>query len=404
MTAKSRPDEGPGPLRKAGARVGRHLSPRAADLLGVALAVLGVLAILGLWFGAGGPFGRGFDVAVRWTFGLAGYVFPIVALAWAVVLIKGTAPEVRGRVMVGMWIFALGSLGLLSVARSDPSPTAGYHALAEAGGAVGAAVAWPLSRVVSTYGALAVCLGLVLVGALVVSATPLASVGRTIRGLLGGRQDEPDDRAGASGEEDPARRTSRTGRLGSDDEDAGGDVAPRMATPPPFPEESAVIAEPKQIRLPMTARGNGYKLPPLDLLRRAPASAADARDAEHTMAALERTFQNFGVPARVVAAHRGPTVTMYEVEVDAGTKVNKVLALGDDIAYALATPDVRIIAPIPGKSAIGVEVPNRHRDFVMLGDMLRSKAARDATHPLSVALGKDVHGRAHKTPFCKRTT
>ena len=85
---------------------------------------------------------------------------------------------------------------------------------------------------------------------------------------------------------------------------------------------------------------------------------------------------------------------MYEVEVAAGTKVNKVLNLSSDIAYALATPDVRIIAPIPGKSAIGVEVPNKHRDFVMLGDILRSKAAKDATHPLTVALGKDVHGRA----------
>ncbi len=112
------------------------------------------------------------------------------------------------------------------------------------------------------------------------------------------------------------------------------------------------------------------------------------------MAALERTFHTFGVPAHVVAAHRGPTVTLYEVEVEAGTKVNKVLTLADDIAYALATPDVRIIAPIPGRSAIGVEVPNKVRDFVMLGDILRSKAAHDDDHPLSVALGKDVHGRA----------
>src|SRR5436309_7091568 len=85
---------------------------------------------------------------------------------------------------------------------------------------------------------------------------------------------------------------------------------------------------------------------------------------------------------------------MYEVEVEAGTKVNRVLSLGDDIAYALATPDVRIIAPIPGKSAIGVEVPNKVRDFVMLGDVLSSKTAREVTKPLYVGLGKDVHGRA----------
>ena len=144
-----------------------------------------------------------------------------------------------------------------------------------------------------------------------------------------------------------------------------------------------------------------YKLPPLDLLRTAPAKEADTSDEEHTMDALERTFQTFGVEATVPTAHRGPTVTLYEVEVGAGTKVNKVLNLADDIAYALATPDVRIIAPIPGKSAIGVEVPNKVRDFVTLGDILRSKAARDETLQLSVALGKDVHGRAQMVDLAK---
>jgi S-DNA-T family DNA segregation ATPase FtsK/SpoIIIE len=161
-----------------------------------------------------------------------------------------------------------------------------------------------------------------------------------------------------------------------------------------MPEPDASLAQARQPRLPLASRGDGYRLPPLELLRRAPASAADARDTEHTMAALETTFRNFGVPASVVAAHRGPTVTMYEVEVEAGTKVNKVLSLGDDIAYALATPDVRIIAPIPGKSAIGVEVPNKVRDFVMVGDVLGSKEAKALAKPLFVALGKDVHGRA----------
>src|SRR5206468_5207476 len=126
----------------------------------------------------------------------------------------------------------------------------------------------------------------------------------------------------------------------------------------------------------------------------APTTDTDGADQDHTTEALERTFRTFGVAASVPTSHRGPTVTLYEVEVEAGTKVSKVLSLADDIAYALATPDVRIIAPIPGKSAIGVEVPNRVRDFVMLGDVLRSKAAKDDHHPLSVALGKDVHGRA----------
>ena len=157
-------------------------------------------------------------------------------------------------------------------------------------------------------------------------------------------------------------------------------------------DEPEPSARPAKARTVSTASGP-YQLPPLDLLRSAPVSTSDGRDEKETMEALERTLRTFGVDARVTGTSRGPTVSMYEVDIAAGTKVNKVLQLSSDIAYALATPDVRIIAPIPGKSAIGVEVPNKHRDFVMLGDILRSKTAKDATHPLTVALGKDVHGR-----------
>ena len=144
----------------------------------------------------------------------------------------------------------------------------------------------------------------------------------------------------------------------------------------------------------ITTADGPYQLPSLDLLRTAPPSTNDGTHEKDIMEALGHTLSTFGVDARVTAAHRGPTVTMYEVAVASGTKVNKVLNLSSDIAYALATPDVRIIAPIPGKSAIGIEVPNRHRDFVMLGDILRSKAAKTATHPLTVALGKDIHGES----------
>jgi S-DNA-T family DNA segregation ATPase FtsK/SpoIIIE len=171
-----------------------------------------------------------------------------------------------------------------------------------------------------------------------------------------------------------------------DEEEEWDDLDDETAVPPTGPRLS-------RSRTVETAEGP-YQLPPLDLLREAPPSTADNADQQQMQEALERTLRNFGVAARVTGAHRGPTVTMYEVEVAEGTKVNKVLALSSDIAYALATPDVRIQAPIPGKSAIGIEVPNKHRDFVMLGDILRSAAAKEALHPLEVALGKDVHGRA----------
>src|SRR4029079_5120958 len=91
----------------------------------------------------------------------------------------------------------------------------------------------------------------------------------------------------------------------------------------------------------------------------------------------------------------GPTVTRYELELAPGVKVNRVTNLSHDIAYAMASPDVRILAPIPGRSAIGVEVPNRQRQLVTLGDILSSQEARDATHPLEIGLARDIAGRAH---------
>jgi DNA segregation ATPase FtsK/SpoIIIE, S-DNA-T family len=371
------------PIRKAGSRIARHLSPRAADILGVGLIILAVLAVLGMWMDAAGPFGKVLRVAARGLFGLPAYALPVIAAYWAVLLLRGTAQDDRGRMLLGLFIAGLGIAGIFSLWQGNPGPSEGYKAVSEAGGVLGALVARPLSKVASPYGAAVIFLGLTGLGLMVFTATPLAAVGRALRWLVVGPPASSDDE---EPEEEGAVRPRRPRRRKEVPEEFV-DIAPAMPEPEPAGEK-------KSIRPPHTARGNGYKLPPLELLRRAPATTSDGRDAEHTMAALERTFRNFGVAATVGASHRGPTVTMYEVEVEAGTKVNRVLSLADDIAYALATPDVRIIAPIPGKSAIGVEVPNKVRDFVMLGDVLGSKAAREVSRPLFVGLGKDVHGRA----------
>lgn len=355
--------------------------------MGISLLVLAVLFVLGLWLGAGGPFGTALRVSVLALFGPVGHALPVLTLYWALLLLRGTAREDRGRMLVGLSIVGLGVLGIASLLGRNPSPTAGYGALRSAGGSIGAAVAWPLSRGVAVYGAAAVCLGLVALGSLVFTATPLAAVGRAVARLI--RSDS--GQSGAAVSEDAER--SRRGHLRVvRDRDDG--PPPSGASVDEREPDAVTVAEPKQIRLPSARPGSRYKLPPLDLLRRSPATKADGRDADQTTAALERTFTNFGVPARVVSAHRGPTVTMYEVEIEAGTKVNRVLSLADDIAYALATPDVRIVAPIPGRSAIGVEVPNKVRDFVMLGDVLASRTAQEVRKPLFVGLGKDVHGRA----------
>ncbi|MGH2546935.1 MAG: DNA translocase FtsK 4TM domain-containing protein, partial [Actinomycetota bacterium] len=369
-----------GRIAGAGRRLAGHLGEQIADAVGIGLVVLAVLTALGIWFDAAGPLGRGLTVLVRGGFGISGYAFPVLALWWGVILVRGTADEDRGRMLIGVWMTLLGGLGIWSLLAGNPNPVAGYQPLRDGGGLVGAAVAWPLSRLLSAWGATVVCVALTILGVLVFTATPMSAVIEALR-----RPFEPGD------EDEPAPAPRRAARVERPELE-------HAVTGPAFPEEEEEEDEPEPETPAATTRARrgrgGYSLPPLDLLRQAPPTAGGGRDERQVMETLEQTLESFGVDARVAGFTRGPTVTLYEVNVGEGTKVKKVLALGDDIAYALATPDVRIIAPIPGKSAIGVEVPNDTRDFVVLGDVLRSKPAKDEGHPLAVGLGKDVHGRS----------
>ncbi|MGH2589723.1 MAG: DNA translocase FtsK 4TM domain-containing protein [Actinomycetota bacterium] len=349
--------------------------------------VLALLAVLGLWFDAAGPVGTALDRLLHAAIGVTAVAFPVLALYWGVLLLRSGAEDDRTRMFIGFAIAFVGVLALLSLARGNPRPLGGYDKVSEAAGAIGALAAWPLGKLVSAVGVAIVWTGGVVLGLLIFTGTPLSILWNRIREAFTREADDEEEI-----EEEPrARRRDR--HVIHTEPDVP--ILELLDEPPPEAEEGA---EPAPIEVPELVRakpsGGRYQLPPLHLLLASPPSAGSERDEVHTKQALEGTFRTFGVPAHVVATHRGPTVTLYEVEVEAGTKVNKVLTLADDIAYALATPDVRIIAPIPGKSAIGVEVPNRVRDFVMLGDVLRSRTAREDKHPLSVVLGKDVHGRA----------
>jgi DNA segregation ATPase FtsK/SpoIIIE-like protein len=136
-----------------------------------------------------------------------------------------------------------------------------------------------------------------------------------------------------------------------------------------------------------------WKLPPRSLLKKGKTVEIDKKLVEAGGRTLEEALAAHGVETRLVGMTVGPTVTRYELELAPGVKVAKVTALSRDIAYAMATADVRILAPIPGKSAIGVEVPNQQRQLVAVGDVLNTQVARDLTSPLSVAVGRDIDGK-----------
>jgi S-DNA-T family DNA segregation ATPase FtsK/SpoIIIE len=412
--------------RSVGRMVGRtrELDPaHRRDGLGVALLVLGVVAAAGIWWGAGGPVGNWLSGAVAAVIGLGSGVLPVLLVAIGVLLMASEPhPEARPRIAVGSLLLTLGVLGLVHLAAGRPDEPAQWP---RGGGALGYLAATPLATGLTQWVAVPVLVLLSCYAFLVLTGTPVREVPNRFRRLTGQAVDEParsgeEEGATDAGSETPSialrrparrRQASRVADVYREDPDETPDAldppaaeatpsAPKRkpaavpAAPPAEPEPQAAVGE--QLRMTVqpteSADGTPYKLPPSDLLPGGPAPKTRSRANDAMIEAIAGVLEQFNVDAQVTGFTRGPTVTRYEIELGPAVKVEKITQLQRNISYAVATDNVRLLAPIPGKSAVGIEVPNTDREMVRLGDVLRSSAARAEQHPLGIGLGKDIEG------------
>jgi S-DNA-T family DNA segregation ATPase FtsK/SpoIIIE len=398
------------------------LARHRRDLWIVGLATAGALLALACWFHALGLVGRGIDDALGRLIGWPRFLAPIGLLASAGVLLTGRRGPERLRVAVGGGVLCLSLCGLCDLAGSSPGIGASGHTLAGTGGWLGVAVGGALGSGIGSVGAAVLLVALALLGLIVLTGMTLRSLyrgattgsvsaakhfarwwaggallrGPTSRRTASAHDDEDDDDgyeeadeddeyeldddAAEDEEEEPPRRRIGRHRLEQDE------VAPTGQMPAIVPKRAAQPAA-EHVHL------GDWTLPDAGLLARTKVQRLDQRAVDAQGEELVEALAAHGVETVLAGCTVGPTVTRFELELGPGVKVARVTSLSKDIAYAMASPDVRILAPIPGRSAIGVEVPNQRRTLVTLGDLLASPEATAANHPLDVALGRDIAGR-----------
>ena len=363
-------------------RVRSGFGRNADDVWGIVLIVLGLIVALA-YFGLAGPAGGGIIASLELLFGVWGYAIAPVLIVLGGLLVAARPRTDYGRIALGFLITFLASLGLFHLMTGAVSLADSIDLVKDRGGAIGSLVAFPLRRVVGFWGAFVVLVSFTTLGVLLMTRTTVRDTGRTLLHGIGTGWKRLRTR--------PARRQAPIVQVRQIDE-PGIRLVHSQPEPKQSPTPPKKAVTPAVPAAPTPSPAPGYQLPPPELLGLGGGAGQSKRALDETARELEDTLVQHGVDARLTRIVPGPTVTRYEIELAPGVKVARVTGLSHDIAYALATPDVRILAPIPGKSAIGVEVPNKRRQLITLGDILRTPEAKDASHPLQVALGMDISG------------
>ena len=396
-----------------------------------ALFLLGVIGAIVVWFFAGDS---NAEIVNNWTaglfFGQLSVALPVVMIIFSMYLMRHPSTvRDNSRVGFGLLLLLISIAGFFQISSNMPEPSDGVDKLAKAGGLFGWLISVVFVKSITVWGAGAVISLIGLASLLVLTKTAPNKVFSRIRDLYQKlfsitekekvTEDEVDD--AFDGTKVPWWRRSKNEKVAfetpvvvesetatleelfSQQSEQGAEAQaipePEYSDPdqPDVTEPIDLVGdnedlEPVQPAIAVVKPKRPYVLPPAGLLSAGTPPKGRTAANDSVVEALNSVFSEFGVDAKVSAFSRGPTVTRYEVEVKPGVKVEAVTRLAGNISYAVASNEVRILAPIPGKSAIGIEIPNVDRETVSLGDVLRSANAQASKHPLTIGIGKDVEG------------
>ena len=414
-----------------------------SDLISLGLIVIGIVAALGLYFDTAGIVGQAIGPWLfRALFGYTGFIAPAALMFGGLYLIfespatnsedhQGDQTPRTASILIGTLLIFITICGISHINTSANSYNlSDLSELKKGGGILGYIAGAPLRAAFEQVGAVFILLAVGFVGIILVTGmtfkealsrlwrltkTIFLKIANSVRLAMGETKDEIAQRTGTpenpviqiDGEARLLKETKRNGRSGKDNDKENSTVESKKEENPAqqkekdsshkrkeTSEDSITSTKQLEIELGPAAKGSIWKLPSEKILARSTSQDINENLVEERGRVLERALAAHGVETRLVGMVVGPTVTRYELELGEGVKVSRVTSLNKDIAYAMASADVRILAPIPGRQAIGIEVPNNERQIVALGDVLSSVEAKRATHPLDVGVGRDINGKS----------